>query len=157
MINVNISGVGERIEENKKEYRIVMSINALDDASILYLKKIDKILNALYGEDNKYSKKSKEVIEKVDSYDDGVCYFLPFDIDFLVEILKLFAYGRGINAFLDEELITPEQFSISNRKNLYHHLAEFIKISILKFKESEKEEPLTLGKFLEEFSRKFFG
>lgn len=97
MINANILGVSEYFDEylENTDYRILLSISALGEFSDEQFKKIDNILNKLYGQNS-------ESIINLNYFADEAEYLLPYNIDVVIKILELFTYGEGINAYLGE-------------------------------------------------------
>lgn len=147
MINANILGICECISKDSKEYKILISINVFDEEFSKRLESIEKLLDSLCREDNLNKQKTNRAITRIDSYENGAEYLLPYDFDLLIEILTLLTYMKGTNAFVCDEIITKEQLSVNNRKEFYFFLAEIFKNSILTLKEAEKKEnPITFKK-----------
>lgn len=160
MIEVNLYSICELISKDDKEYKVLLSVQALDENYIDVLNHIDKILNLLFGEDSEYNKETQEKIIKINSFININDYYLPCDIGVIIRVLELLTYIKGTQVFLERDLITKEQFFRNNRRELYFLVSEFVKKGIIDLKEKEEKEEkklLTLGEFLEEFSRKFFG
>lgn len=160
MIEVNLYSICELKSKDNEEYKVLLSVQALDENYVDVLNHIDKILNLLFGEGSEYNKETQEKIIKINSLMNINDYYLPCDIGVLILVLELFTYKKDTNAYLGDILITKKQLSGNKRRELYFLVSEFVKNGILDLKEKEEKEEkaiLALGKFLEEFSRKFFG
>lgn len=138
MIEVNLYSICEVINEDNKEYKVLLSVQALDENYSGVLNHIDKTLNLLFGEGSEYNKETQEKIIKINSLMNINDYYLPCDIGVIIRVLELFSYMKETQVFLERDLITKEQFSRNNRRELYFLVSEFVKKGIIELKEEKK-------------------
>lgn len=142
MIEVNLYSICELISKDDEEYKVLLSVQALDENYVDVLNHIDKILNFLFGEDSEYNKETQEKIIKINSLMNINDYYLPCDIGVIIGVLELFSYIKGTQVFLERYLITKEQFFKTNRRELYFLVSEFVKKGIIELKEEKKNTGL---------------